>query len=152
MPSDDPRHRRYVEPDTDGEDATSVELPKGDVTEGVVRVGATARRPRQAQSPFVEAYLRHLEAVGFDGAPRFLGVDDRGRDVLDYVEGDVPGAPPEAWACTDEVVAGIGRLVRRPTSMCRLGCDCCSTRTRWRRRTGRSCSASRTAPGGAAGT
>lgn len=90
-----------------------VALPKGDVTEGVVRVGATVRRPRQAQSPFVEAYLRHLEAAGFDGAPRFLGVDERGRDVLDYIDGDVPGAPPEAWACTDEVVAGIGRLVRR---------------------------------------
>ena len=27
--------------------------------------------------------------------------------------GDVPGAPPEPWACTDDVVAGIGRLVRR---------------------------------------
>ena len=90
-----------------------IPLPRGDVTEGVVRVGATVRRPRQPQSPFVAAYLAHLEAVGFDGAPRFLGVDERGRDVLDYVEGDVPGAPPEAWACTDEVVAGIGRLVRR---------------------------------------
>jgi hypothetical protein len=90
-----------------------IALPRGDVTEGVVRVGATVRRPRQPQSPFVAAYLAHLEAVGFDGAPRFLGVDERGRDVLDYVEGDVPGAPPEPWACTDEVVAGIGELVRR---------------------------------------
>jgi hypothetical protein len=89
-----------------------VALPKGDVTEGVVRVGATVRRPRQAQSGFVAAYLRHLERVGFTGAPRFLGVDDRGRDVLDYLAGDVPGAPPEAWACTDRVVEGIGRLLR----------------------------------------
>jgi Ser/Thr protein kinase RdoA (MazF antagonist) len=94
-------------------DDVEIELPKGDVTEGVVRVGRTVRRPRQAQSDFVEAYLKHLESVGFDGAPRFLGVDAKGRDILDYVEGDVPGAPPEAWACTDAVVADIGRLVRR---------------------------------------
>jgi Ser/Thr protein kinase RdoA (MazF antagonist) len=93
-------------------DGTEVALPKGDVTEGVVRVGDTVRRPRQEQSAFVAAYLDHLEAVGFPGAPRFRGVDGRGRDVLDFVEGDVPGAPPEPWACTDEVVAGIGRLVR----------------------------------------
>lgn len=95
-----------------GETEPEIALPGGDVTEGVVRVGATVRRPRQPQSPYVEAYLRHLERVGFDGAPRFLGVDERGRDVLDYIEGDVPGTPPEPWACTDEVIAGVGRLVR----------------------------------------
>jgi Phosphotransferase enzyme family len=78
----------------------------------VVRVVDTVRRPRQEQSAFVAAYLRHLEQVGFPGAPRFLGVDDRGRDVLDFVAGDVPAAPPERWACTDEVVVGIARLVR----------------------------------------
>lgn len=93
-------------------DGVEIELPKGDVTEGVVRIGDTVRRPRQEQSEFVAAYLGQLEAVGFRGAPRFLGVDTRGRDVLDYVPGDVPGDPPEAWAGTDEVLAGIGRLVR----------------------------------------
>jgi Ser/Thr protein kinase RdoA (MazF antagonist) len=90
-----------------------VALPRGDVTEGVVRVGDTVRRPRQEQSAFVAAYLDHLRRQGFAGAPRFLGVDDRGRDVLDFVPGDVPGAPPEPWACTDAVVAEVGRLLRR---------------------------------------
>jgi hypothetical protein len=94
------------------DDGVEVPLPKGDVTEGVVRVGNTVRRPRQEQSEFVAAYLGHLAEVGFTGAPRFLGVDGKGRDVLDFVPGDVPGAPPEPWACTDEVVAGIGTLVR----------------------------------------
>jgi Phosphotransferase enzyme family len=94
------------------EDGEEIALPKGDVTEGVVRIGDTVRRPRQPQSAFVAAYLGRLESVGFAGAPRFLGVDRQGRDVLDFVAGDVPGAPPEAWACTDEVVAGVARLVR----------------------------------------
>jgi len=32
------------------------------------------------------ARLRHLEAVGFTGAPRFLGIDAAGREVLSYIE------------------------------------------------------------------
>ena len=47
-------------------DGVEVALPKGDVTDGVVRVGDTVRRPRQPQSAFVAAYLGHLERVGFD--------------------------------------------------------------------------------------
>src|SRR5829696_515649 len=94
------------------EDGVEVALPQGDVTEGVVRVGETVRRPRQEQSPFVAAYLGHLEQVGFPGAPRFLGVDNRGRDVLEFVPGDVPGAAPEQWACTDGAVSDVGRLLR----------------------------------------
>jgi Ser/Thr protein kinase RdoA (MazF antagonist) len=90
-----------------------VALPAGDVTVGVVRVRDTVRRPRQVQSDFVAAYLKHLERVGFDGAPRWRGVDDRGRDVLDYLPGEVPGAPPEPWACTDRVLVDLGRLLRR---------------------------------------
>ena len=94
---------------------TDVEVPLagGDVTVGVVRVGDTVRRPRQEQSAFVAAYLRHLEAAGFDGAPRYLGTDERGRDILDFLPGEVPGTPPEAWSATDEALAELGRLVRR---------------------------------------
>lgn len=91
---------------------SEIPLPRGDVTEGVVRVGATVRRPRGAHSAAVAGYLRHLESVGFDGSPRWLGVDEQGRDILEYMEGDVPGAPPEPWSATDEVLAGVGRLLR----------------------------------------
>ena len=95
-----------------GADEVEVALPKGDVTEGVVRVGRTVRRPRQEQSAFVAAYLGQLEAVGFGGAPRFLGVDERGRDILDFLDGDVPGSPAPDWAGTDAVLADLGRLLR----------------------------------------
>jgi hypothetical protein len=93
-------------------DGPEIALPSGDVTEGVVRIGDTVRRPRQPTSPAVAAYLRHLAAVGFSGAPRYLGTDARGRDVLDFVAGDVPGDPPEPWAASDDVLPGVGRLVR----------------------------------------
>lgn len=89
-------------------------LAGGDVTEGVVRVGDTVRRPRAPWSDSVASYLRHLEQAGFDGAPRFLGVDDRGRDVLEFIAGDVPSRPVvETWAATDSVLVAVARLLRR---------------------------------------
>jgi hypothetical protein len=94
-------------------DGPEVELPAGDVTVGVVRIGDTVRRPRQDTSERVADYLRHLEEAGFDGAPRYLGVDAQGRDVLTYLAGEVPGAPVEVWAASDDVLPGVGRLVRR---------------------------------------
>lgn len=38
--------------------------------------------------------LTQLEHIGFDGAPRFLGYDEQGRQVLSYVPGTVPDGPP----------------------------------------------------------
>ena len=77
----------------------------------VVQVGDTVRRVPGPWSPAVHALLRHLEAVGFDGAPRFLGIDERGREVLSFVDGgtlrpDIPG-----WS--EELLSGVGRLLRR---------------------------------------
>ena len=45
--------------------------------------------PRRA----VQALLVHLERAGFEEAPRFLGIDDQGREILSYIEGDVPLPP-----------------------------------------------------------
>lgn len=78
----------------------------------VVRVGDTVRRPRTAASHAVHAVLRHLEQVGFTGAPRLLGTDDRSREVLGYIEGDVPVAPYPAWALTDGTLAEVAGLLR----------------------------------------
>jgi hypothetical protein len=42
----------------------------------VVRVGDTVRRPVRAHTAAVDAFLQHLERVGFNGAPLYLGVDN----------------------------------------------------------------------------
>lgn len=96
-----------------GGDGVEEMLPRGDVTDGVVRVEQTVRRPAQPQSAAVADYLEHLRAVGFDGAPGFLGRDQLGRDVLDYLEGDVAGDPPEPWAADEDLLASVGQLLRR---------------------------------------
>jgi Ser/Thr protein kinase RdoA (MazF antagonist) len=79
----------------------------------VVRVQDTVRRPQTAASPAVHALLRHLERRGFDGAPRYLGEDGEGREVLSYLEGDVPTTPLPGWAMTDEALASVTDLLRR---------------------------------------
>ena len=79
----------------------------------VVRVGDTVRRPLRPSSPATHALLRHLEAVGFDGAPRVLGLDETGREVLSYVPGQAVIAPAPAWGLTDAALASVARLLRR---------------------------------------
>jgi hypothetical protein len=78
----------------------------------VVRIGNTVRRPQRATSPATHALLRHLADVGFDGAPRVLGVDEAGREVLSYVAGTAVTQPYPAWALTDEALAGVAHLLR----------------------------------------
>lgn len=65
-----------------------IPLTGGRITEGVVRVGDTVRRPVGPHSPFVHRLLCHLEDVGFDAAPRLLGTDDKGREILSFQHGE----------------------------------------------------------------
>ncbi|WP_326636306.1 phosphotransferase [Nonomuraea fuscirosea] len=87
-----------------------IPLQGGDVTDGVVRVGDTVRRPASTSTPAVHALLRHLEAAGFDGAPRVVGMDGLGREILTYLPGTT-GLRLES--VSDEALAGLALLVRR---------------------------------------
>jgi hypothetical protein len=78
----------------------------------VVRIGDTVRRPQRCTSPATHALLRHLADVGFPGAPRFLGVDERGREVLSYVPGNAITPPYPRWALTDQALLSVARLLR----------------------------------------
>ena len=78
----------------------------------VVRVGDTVRRPVGPFTPAVRALLGHFERVGFRGAPRWRGTDDRGRDVLDFVDGDVGIPPYPPWTADDDLVVSVATLQR----------------------------------------
>lgn len=87
-------------------------LPGGWVS-SVVRVGATVRRTPPAGADFVRRLLTFLADAGWDGAPRFLGVDERGRDVLEYLEGHVAWEPEQpADVGSEQSLAGVAALVR----------------------------------------
>lgn len=64
------------------------QLPGGNVG-GAVRIGQTVRRPTGPWTPAVHAVLRHLADTGLAAAPRVHGIDAQGREVLDYLPGEV---------------------------------------------------------------
>ena len=68
-------------------------LTGGRITAGVVRIGDTVHRSPCGNSGFVRDVLSHLERRGADFAPRWLGVDEQGREVF-ALPGmvDVPGS------------------------------------------------------------
>jgi hypothetical protein len=94
-------------------DGPEIEVPLagGRVARGVVRVGDTVRRPCADDAERIHRLLTHLERCGFDAAPRFLGMDARGREVLSFIEGYAP--PHNGFSLTERAVAAGARLVRR---------------------------------------
>jgi hypothetical protein len=92
------------------EDPHEVPLRGGRTTLGVVRIGKTVRRPPTPNSDFVRRLLRHLAAKGFEGSPPWLGTDEQGRDVLGYIEGEVPA---DLSIHNDAILAEAALLIRR---------------------------------------
>ncbi|MGO9141656.1 MAG: phosphotransferase [Streptosporangiaceae bacterium] len=89
------------------------ELLTGDgVTQGIVRIGDTVRRPLRPFSLTVQAYLAHLRDAGFTGAPLPFGVDEQGREMLSFVPGDVPRNPLPRETAGDDVLVALARLIR----------------------------------------
>lgn len=88
-----------------------IPFPDGNVT-GAARVGQTVRRRTGPWTPAIHPLLRHLERVGFEAAPRVLGFDRQGREILTYIEGETSSDPRVSFG-TDEKLADVARLLRR---------------------------------------
>jgi len=78
----------------------------------VSQVGQTIRRPVGPWSAAVHELLQHLEASGFTGAPRFVGVDKDGREVLSKVSGESPW-PPSPMLFESALLDSAAALLRR---------------------------------------
>jgi Phosphotransferase enzyme family len=93
---------------------TERRLPGGR-TFGAVLVGDEVRRPAQPWTATVHTVLRHLEDVGFGGAPRARGFDDGGRERLTFLPGRTLGEtmPWPDWLRSDEALAQVGGWLRR---------------------------------------
>ena len=60
---------------------------------GATRVQDTVRKPAGPWTPAVQHLLRHLYEAGFTYAPRPLGTDAQGREVLSYIDGTPANRP-----------------------------------------------------------
>jgi hypothetical protein len=80
-----------------------------------VRVGDTVRRRAGPWTPAVHALLRYLEDAGFE-APHVRGMDERGREVLDYIPGEAYSGsenPVPARVLDEKYLDEAARLLRR---------------------------------------
>lgn len=93
---------------------TETRSPGGNTT-GAVLINDVVHKRASAWTPSVHALLRYLEKAGFDGAPRALGFDDQGREMLTYLSGETIGErmPWPAWATADSMLVQVGRWLRR---------------------------------------
>lgn len=82
---------------------------------GASLVGGVVRRTAGAWTSSVHALLAHLEAVGFDGAPRPLGVDADGREMVSFLPGLTVGnaRPWPAWTHSESALVDVARWLRR---------------------------------------
>ena len=79
----------------------------------VVRRDDTVVRPAGPWTPSVHRLLDHLQAKGFDGAPRALKISEDGtEETLSYLDGEVGHYPLPAYARSDEALQAAGRLLR----------------------------------------
>jgi aminoglycoside phosphotransferase (APT) family kinase protein len=96
-------------------------LPQGHGGSELWRSDRGVHRTSGPWTPTVHAFLEHLHANGFAGAPVPLGLDADGREVLTYIDGEVladpawrPGTPTPwpAWAQSEDALVAAARLLR----------------------------------------
>lgn len=88
------------------------ELLTGGNSNRVVRVGETVRRRTGPHSPAVHRLLVHLRERGFARAPRFLGIDERGREILGYLPGEAGAYPMPASVRSDRAMRATAAMMR----------------------------------------
>ncbi len=82
------------------DDAEPEQLPGA--TGGVTRTGRTVSRPTGPWTPAVHELIGYLHDNGLRGIPDVLGIDDEGREILEYVEGR--GVPVDREVVLDNVL------------------------------------------------
>jgi aminoglycoside phosphotransferase (APT) family kinase protein len=86
----------------------------GGYVSAVVRIGSTIRRAPGPNAGFVRQLLGFLEETGFGGAPRYLGTDGQGREILSFLNGHVPWQDDQQLSArTDASLAEAAILLRR---------------------------------------
>ncbi|ANC77550.1 aminoglycoside phosphotransferase [Fictibacillus phosphorivorans] len=89
------------------------EILTGGNVSTVFRLGDTVRRELKPESTTVHKLLKHLENKGFTYAPKFLGIDEKDREILSFIEGEAGHYPLKKYMWSDDVVMDIAKMLRR---------------------------------------
>ncbi|PAE24917.1 MULTISPECIES: aminoglycoside phosphotransferase family protein [Bacillaceae] len=88
------------------------ELLTGGNVSRVYRSRDTVLRELKPDSPRIHRLLKHLESKGFSYAPKFLGMDDKSREILSYIEGEAGNYPLKEYMWSNDVLKEIAKMLR----------------------------------------
>ncbi|MEQ2526316.1 aminoglycoside phosphotransferase family protein [Bacillaceae bacterium CLA-AA-H227] len=86
-------------------------LSGGNVT-SLYRLGDTVRRDMKEVSSKIHKVLKHLENKGFSYAPKFLGIDERNREILSFIEGEAGNYPLKKYMWSNDSLREIAKMLR----------------------------------------
>ncbi len=80
--------------------------------DAITRIGNKVHRPAGPWSQQVQQLLQHIRRKGFDKAPEPFGFDDQGREIVSYLQGDVPNYPLSLDVTSPEALTTSAKLLR----------------------------------------
>ncbi len=87
-------------------------LAGGNVSQ-VYKSGNTVRRELKPGSHRIHALLKHLERNGYKFSPRYLGIDERGCEVLSFIDGEAGNYPLKEYMRSDNSLRRIAKMLRQ---------------------------------------
>ncbi|MEC0128450.1 phosphotransferase [Paenibacillus pabuli] len=88
------------------------EMLTGGNVSNVYRSGDSVRRELKSASTNIHKLLKHLENKGFGYAPRFLGIDEKGREILSFIEGEAGNYPLKEYMWSNDALKEIAKMLR----------------------------------------
>ncbi|MBA9029315.1 phosphotransferase [Peribacillus huizhouensis] len=88
------------------------EMLTGGNISNVYRSGDTVRRDLKANGIKIHKLFKHLESEGFEYAPKFLGVDEKDREILSFIEGEAGNYPLKKYMWSNDALKEIAKMLR----------------------------------------
>jgi hypothetical protein len=88
------------------------EVLSGGNVSNVYRSGDSVRRDLKENSYKIHKVLKHLENKGFSYAPKFLGIDEKNREILSFIEGEAGNYPLKKYMWSSEGLKEIAIMLR----------------------------------------
>ncbi|PPA71692.1 aminoglycoside phosphotransferase family protein [Jeotgalibacillus proteolyticus] len=93
------------------ENKNEKKLTGGNIS-AVYLAGGTVRREMTEGSERIHALLKHLENKSYPYSPRFLGIDEKGREILTYIEGEAGNYPLKNEMWSNEALIRVAKMQR----------------------------------------